>query len=120
MTTNNDDTICAIATVLGTGGISVIRISGKNSFSVAKNIFSQTKNKKETDFEANRVYHGYIFDNDELLDEVVLLSFKAIRGRMLLKFNHMAELQLQKPFLSLFKNRESELLNMANLPKEHF
>ncbi len=76
-TTNNEDTICAIATVLGTGGISVIRISGKEAVSAARKIFFQTKEKKIVVFEANRIYHGYIFDNDELLDEVVLLYFKA-------------------------------------------
>ncbi len=75
--TNNDDTICAIATVLGTGGISVIRISGKEAFSVAQKVFFQSKEKKNLNFEANRVYHGYIYDADELLDEVVLLCFKS-------------------------------------------
>lgn len=72
-----NDTIAAIATPLGTGGVGVVRISGKKSIKIAKKIFSPSiNNKKSPDFEANKIYHGWVFDKDTLIDEVVLLVFK--------------------------------------------
>ena len=35
----NNETIAAIATSLGNGGINIIRISGNNSLEIAKKIF---------------------------------------------------------------------------------
>ena len=35
----NTDTICAISTPIGEGGIGIVRISGENSLSIAQNIF---------------------------------------------------------------------------------
>lgn len=63
------DTIAAIATPIGTGGVGVIRISGDKSFEIAEKIFP----KKLT---AGKIYHGWIKDGEKLLDEVVILPFK--------------------------------------------
>ena len=64
------DTISAIATPLGTGGIGVIRISGSESFSIIGKIFSK-KN-----LEAGRIAHGWIVDGEKKVDEVIVLPFK--------------------------------------------
>lgn len=63
------DTISAIATPLGTGGVGVVRISGDKSFEIAQKIFDK-------DFEAGKISHGWIIDNGIKIDEVVLLAFK--------------------------------------------
>ena len=66
------DTIAAIATPLGTGGIGVVRLSGEQSEQIINKIFkSKTKN-----FEPNKIYHGWVHDSDVLIDEAVLLCFK--------------------------------------------
>ncbi|OGI00735.1 MAG: tRNA uridine-5-carboxymethylaminomethyl(34) synthesis GTPase MnmE [Candidatus Melainabacteria bacterium GWF2_37_15] len=67
------DTIAAIATPLGVGGIGVVRLSGEGSEQIIKKIF---KSKIEN-FEPNKIYHGWIHEDDTLVDEVVLLYFKA-------------------------------------------
>lgn len=77
MINNFDDTISAIATVLGTGGVSIIRLSGKNSQNIIDKIFYKSNKQKQSDFMANTIYHGYIYDGDILIDEVVLLCFRA-------------------------------------------
>lgn len=75
-----NDTIAAIATPFGSGGIGVIRISGPDAFSVAGLIFSKTRENPAgfQDLESHRVYHGYIFEEDssQILDEVLLLPMK--------------------------------------------
>jgi len=75
-----NDTIAAIATPFGSGGIGVIRISGPNAFDIASTLFSTIKNRPEdcTCLESHRVYHGYIFDteNRDIIDEVLLIPMK--------------------------------------------
>ena len=65
------DTIAAIATPLGTGGVGVIRISGEKSFDIVAKIFSK-KN-----LEHGKIAHGWITDEDRKIDEVLVLPFKA-------------------------------------------
>ncbi len=65
------DTITAIATPIGTGGVGVIRISGENSFEIIGKIFTK-KN-----LEAGRIAHGWIVDSDKKIDEVLVLPFRA-------------------------------------------
>lgn len=71
-----EDTIAAIATPLGTGGIGIIRVSGPQAEAVAHLLF---KPKKQLhDFASRRLYHGDIIapDSGELLDEVLLTLMK--------------------------------------------
>ena len=64
------DTIAAIATPLGTGGVGVIRISGDKSFDIVQKIFDGSELK------AGKISHGWIVDGDTKIDEVIVLSFK--------------------------------------------
>ena len=65
------DTIAAISTPLGMGGVGGIRISGDKSFDIA----SKISTKKE--FKPNYISHCWILDNDKRVDEVIILPFKA-------------------------------------------
>ena len=66
------DTIAAIATPLGTGGVGVIRISGNESFDIAEKIF------KGKPLEAGKISHGWIEDNGTKIDEVILETAEKI------------------------------------------
>eukprot|EP00831_Metopus_contortus_P019668 TRINITY_DN18555_c0_g1_i4.p1 TRINITY_DN18555_c0_g1~~TRINITY_DN18555_c0_g1_i4.p1 ORF type:complete len:364 (-),score=83.19 TRINITY_DN18555_c0_g1_i4:82-1173(-) len=71
---NEFDTICAIATPVGEGGISIIRISGKDSLNIASKIF-KPKNKKDiTKMKTYTMIYGSIVDleNSETIDDVIL------------------------------------------------
>ncbi len=65
-----DDTIAQVATPLGTGGISIIRISGKDCLDILDKLFTN-KQPKET----HRVYYGNVTDkNDNIIDEVIVTT----------------------------------------------
>ncbi len=64
------ETIAAISTPIGTGGVGVIRISGDKSFDIALKICS----RKE--LPAGKICHGWVIDGDTKIDEVVILPFK--------------------------------------------
>lgn len=73
----SNDTICAIATPAGNGAISVIRMSGKNSFSIADKIFFSIKSdKKISTAKANSILFGTIQFEDKIIDEVLVSVFK--------------------------------------------
>ena len=67
-------TVAAIATPNAAGGISVIRISGENALDVAARVF---KGKNPLEMDGYTCAYGYIHDNGEFLDDVVLTVFKA-------------------------------------------
>ena len=71
------DTICALATPPGIGAIAVIRISGKQTFTILSKIFVSARPGFDI-FKAkgNRIYFGKITDQESILDEVLLSVFK--------------------------------------------
>jgi len=71
-----EDTIVAISTPPGTGGIGIIRISGENSFNIASRIFKGAKNFK--DIKTHTINYGKIVDpaSNETLDEVLVSKMK--------------------------------------------
>ncbi len=74
------DTIAAIATPVGTAGVSIIRLSGSNAWQIALNIFRLSKKKSTLkELEHSKFYYGWITDPDydSLIDEVIILAFKA-------------------------------------------
>lgn len=68
------DTICAIATPRGKGGISVIRVSGDEAFSITKKIFLSKKDLEKA--EGYTILYGNIIDNGEKVDEVLVSVFR--------------------------------------------
>ncbi|MCI6928804.1 MAG: tRNA uridine-5-carboxymethylaminomethyl(34) synthesis GTPase MnmE [Ruminococcus sp.] len=69
--------IAAISTPLGTGGVGIIRISGKNATKIADRIFVSVNGKKLSSSKGYRAYFGRIFDGETAVDEVVCLVFRA-------------------------------------------
>ncbi len=69
--------IAAISTPLGTGGVGIIRISGKNATEIADRIFVSVNGKKLSSSKGYRAYFGRIFDGKTAVDEVVCLVFRA-------------------------------------------
>ena len=71
-----EDTITAIATAYGEGGIGIIRISGPQTFSILKKIFVPAKKK---DIENRRMTYGHIINPDEnqIIDEVLSVFMKS-------------------------------------------
>lgn len=71
-----DDTIAAIATAPGEGGIGIIRISGEKSLQVAQSIFKSKSGKMIKDYNARTLIYGTVVDNEKIIDEVLVAYMK--------------------------------------------
>ncbi|MCF7793658.1 MAG: tRNA uridine-5-carboxymethylaminomethyl(34) synthesis GTPase MnmE [Candidatus Cloacimonetes bacterium] len=69
------DTISAISTPIGIGGISVIRVSGEKSIQVVDQVFQAKKSLEE--YPSHKAVFGRIVDDKQLIDEVVVTVFIA-------------------------------------------
>jgi len=71
------DTIAAIATSIGEGGISIIRVSGDKSIDIVNSIFIGKNNRKLHDLKSYTMRYGHIVDkNGVRLDEVIISYMK--------------------------------------------
>lgn len=72
-----NDTIAAIATPPGQGGIGIVRISGDNALTIAREIF-EFENEKEQSFKNRYLHYGKIVDDgDNIIDEVLISYMQA-------------------------------------------
>lgn len=70
------DTIAAIATAQGQGGIGVIRVSGDDAIELVDKIFKSISNKKLIETPGYQARFGKIYDKDEEIDECVVLVYR--------------------------------------------
>jgi len=104
------DTIAAIATPLGVGGIAVIRISGKQAFPLIKKL-TRLKNIKQNSAQVTTLYS---FEKKQKLDQVVITAFKnphSYTGEDVIEISCHGSLYLTKKIL------EETLLAGARLAK---
>lgn len=73
------DTICAIATPIGEGGIAIIRISGERALNIASHIFKPKNNYNIENMQTYTMKYGSIvkLENNDIIDEVILSYMKA-------------------------------------------
>ena len=71
------ETIAAISTAPGLGGIGIIRITGDKAFEILLKIFKSTKIKKIEDIVPNTIIYGKIYDDIRMVDEVLVSFFKS-------------------------------------------
>ena len=64
-----NDTIAAISTAQGVGAISIVRVSGEDAVNIVGSIFS---NKDFSTALSHTIHYGYIIDNGETIDEVLV------------------------------------------------
>ncbi len=78
MIINSEDTIAAISTPAGEGGIGMIRLSGKDAIQIADKIFRSKHGRPLASAKTHTIRHGVITDsNHETLDEVLASVFRA-------------------------------------------
>lgn len=71
------ETIAAISTAPGLGGIGIIRITGNKAFEILLKMFKSTKVKKMEDIVPNTIIYGKIYDDSRMVDEVLVSFFKS-------------------------------------------
>jgi len=75
---HHDTTICAIATPPGTGAISIIRVSGKDTYAICSKIIKfQNKKKKINGLKPYTFHFASVINEGRLIDEVLVSLFRA-------------------------------------------
>lgn len=75
-----DDTIAAISTPIGEGGIGIVRLSGKDALTIASKIFRPSRPMTHNSgLKTHTIHYGHIVDpeSDDIIDEVLLTFMKA-------------------------------------------
>lgn len=75
------DTISAISTAPGTGGIGIIRISGNDAVEIIDKIFKGVSGKKLKDCQSHTINYGHIVDpkTGQTIDEVLVMLMRGPR-----------------------------------------
>ncbi|WP_353685037.1 tRNA uridine-5-carboxymethylaminomethyl(34) synthesis GTPase MnmE [Thermodesulfovibrio sp. 3907-1M] len=79
MISSEFDTIAAISTPLGEGGIGIIRISGKDAIPIVSKIFHSPRGVKLSDVKSHTIHYGFIIDpkTGQKIDEVLVTVMRA-------------------------------------------
>ncbi|HAN09038.1 MAG TPA: tRNA uridine-5-carboxymethylaminomethyl(34) synthesis GTPase MnmE [Clostridiales bacterium] len=67
-----NNTVAAISTPVGSGGISIVRISGSNAMHIIGKIFKAKNSKDMSKAKSHTIHFGFIFDEDKIIDEVLV------------------------------------------------
>ena len=74
------DTIAAIATPLGTGGIGIVRISGPDAFGTAERIVRLAKGGRVSSLAGYTCAYGLAADQEGPIDEVIAVSYTHLQA----------------------------------------
>ncbi len=111
-------TIAAIGTSLSNSGISIIRISGKDSLNVINKIF-----KSNYDLEPNKIVFGKVLENEHVLDNVLVSYFKSPKsftGEDVCEINCHGGIQITKQILELVLRNGASLAEPGEFSKRAF
>lgn len=114
-----DNTIAAISTPLGTGAISIIRMSGKDSISIINKIFTKDLSNEKS----HTIHYGKIIDNNEEIDEVLvslMRSPKTFTKEDVIEINCHGGLSITNKVLELLLNNGAVLASPGEFTKRAF
>lgn len=113
------DTICAIATSVGTSAINIIKISGKESISIVNKIFTKDLLKAKT----HTITFGYIKDKEEKVDEVLVSVFlepNTYTGENIVEINTHGGLAVTNKILEMLLEQGCRLAKPGEFLKRAF
>ncbi len=117
------ETICAISTTMGRGAISVIRISGKDSFPIVSKIFKGKRSIKEV--HGNSIILGWIInpETEEFVDEVLVSVFKkphSYTGEDLLEISTHGGIVIPKRVMNLLIKQGARIAEPGEFTRRAF
>ncbi len=71
------DTIASVATAIAASGIGIIRMSGDEAVEIADRVFRGKNGKSLKDYPSHTIHYGYMMDEGEVIDEVLVMLMKA-------------------------------------------
>ena len=75
-----ETTIAAISTAMSASGIGIVRISGPEAFEIASGVYRSKGGKKSLkNVPSHTIHYGYIYDNEEMVDEVLVMAMRGPR-----------------------------------------
>lgn len=103
------ETIAAVATAMSNAGIGIVRISGEEAVSIADKIYrSKNQKKKLSDVKSHTIHYGFIYDGEDLIDEVmvaVMLAPKTYTAENTVEINcHGGVLIMNRILETVIKN----------------
>ena len=118
-----DNTIAAISTSTGNGGIGIIRLSGKNTFNIIEKIF-RPKNKSN-EIKGYSIKYGNIINpkNNEIIDEVLVSYFvspKSYTTEDMCEINSHGGMIVEKRILEICLENGAELASPGEFTKRAF
>ena len=114
------DTICAISTALGVGAISIVRVSGPNAIEIVNKIFKEKDLRK---VDSHTINYGYIMDNNEVIDEVlvsVMLAPKTYTTEDIIEINCHGGISTTNKVLELLLTNGARLAEPGEFTKRAF
>ena len=114
-----NDTIAAISTTTGIGAISIIRLSGPESLEIASKVFTKDLTKVET----HTIHYGYIKNNNEKIDEVLVSVMKAPKTftkEDIVEINCHGGIATTKKVLEILLNNGARLAEPGEFTKRAF
>ncbi len=115
-----EDTICAISTSPGLGAISIIRVSGTHALDIVSKIFRGKDLKK---CPSHTINYGYIYNNDEKIDEVlvsVMLAPKTYTTEDIVEINSHGGINTTNTILELLLENGCRLASPGEFTKRAF
>ena len=106
-----ETTIAAISTAMSASGIGIVRISGPEAFEIASGVYRSKGGKKSLkNVPSHTIHYGYIYDNEEMVDEVLVM---AMRGPRTYTGEDTIEIDCHGGVLAMKKVLETVLKNGA-------
>lgn len=117
-----EDTICAVATAPGQSGISVVRISGKESKRITEDLIKNFDGDN-IDLKPRKAHFANLFHNESLLDQVVVTYFKApasYTGEDVVEISTHGSVYVQQTLIELLINNGARLAEAGEFTKRAF
>ena len=70
------ETIAAISTGMSNSGIGIVRMTGPDSFKIIDKVYHGKKEKTLSSQQSHTIHYGYIFDQEEMIDEVLVMLMR--------------------------------------------
>lgn len=115
------ETIAAISTATGNGGIGIIRMSGKECFNILEKIFKPIK--RSENINGYTIKYGHIMDGDNIVDEVLVSYFKAPKSyttENMCEINSHGGYIVERRILELCLKNGAELAEPGEFTKRAF
>lgn len=119
----NDNTICAISTPQGVGGIAVIRMSGEEAFDICDKVFVSASGKKVAGQKGYSVLFGKIADGEKTIDEVLVSIFRAphsFTGENSVEISCHGSMYIQQEILRLLISNGASLAKNGEFTQRAF